>query len=152
AMHAWAEADLEHARTSGKRWLVVFLHHPPYSRGTHDSTQEPDLIRLHDDLVPLFESQGVDLVLAGHSHVYERSFLAKNEAVLQASVDAYTKIGSPDGTVYLVTGCGGKTGSGPLDHPLMARSYGNVAGFNAFDVSWSELRGRFVQSDGTTTD
>src|SRR5262245_55113684 len=152
AMFDWAEADLADAHARGKRWLVVFMHHPPYSRGTHDSTTEPDLIKLHDDLVPLFSAQRVDLVLSGHSHVYERSFLAKDDAVLQSNVSEYSKIVSPDGTVYLVSGCGGKTGSGPLDHPLMARSYGNVAGFNVIDVSWSELRGRFVESDGTTTD
>jgi PKD repeat protein len=152
AMHAWADADLAHARARGKRWLVVFLHHPPYSRGTHDSTSESELIRLHDNLVPLFESHDVDLVLSGHSHVYERSFLARDDAILQADVAEYTKVGSPDGTVYMVTGCGGKSGSGPLDHPLMARSYGSVLGFNVMDVSWEELRGRFIEDDGRTTD
>jgi len=152
AMFDWAEADLANARARGKRWLFVYMHHPPYSRGTHDSTSESDLIQLHDDLVPLFDSQRVDMVLSGHSHVYERSFLAKGDAVLQASVTEYSKIVSPDGTVYLVTGCGGKTGSGPLDLSLMARSYGDVAGFNVIDVSWSEVRGRFVERDGLTTD
>jgi MYXO-CTERM domain-containing protein len=152
AMYAWAEADLANAQARGKRWLFVYMHHPPYSRGTHDSTQESDLIQLHDDLVPLFERMDVDMVLAGHSHVYERSFLAKGDAVLQGDASEYSKIVSPDGTLYLVTGCGGKTGSGPLDHPLMARSYGSVAGFSVIDVSWSEVRGRFVERDGRTTD
>jgi MYXO-CTERM domain-containing protein len=152
AMHAWAEADLADARARGKRWLFVYMHHPPYSRGTHDSTAEPDLIQLHADLVPLFEAQGVDLVMTGHSHVYERSFLARDDAVLQADLAEYSKIGSPDGTVYLVSGCGGRTGSGPLDHPLMARSYGDVAGISVIDVSWSEVRGRFLERDGRTTD
>jgi len=152
AMYAWLEDDLDQARARGKRWLIVFMHHPPYSRGTHDSTSESDLITLHANLVPLFGAEGVDLVLTGHSHVYERSFLAKNDAILQANVSEYTKIGSPDGTVYLVTGCGGESGTGPLDHPLMARGYGNVYGFNLFDVSHEELRGRFVERDGRTTD
>jgi PKD repeat protein len=152
AMYTWAEADLAHARARGKRWLFVLMHHPPYTRGTHDSTSESDLIALHDDLVPLFEAQGVDLVLTGHSHVYERSYLARNDAVLQSHASEYTKIGSPDGTVYLVTGCGGASGSGPLDHPLMARSLGGVFGFNVIDVSWSEVRGRFRERDGRTTD
>lgn len=152
AQYAWLEDDLEHARARGKRWLFVFMHHPPYTRGTHDSTSESELITLRANLVPLFDAKDVDLVMTGHSHVYERSFLARNHAVLQADLADYTKIASPDGTVYLVTGCGGKTGSGPLDHPLMARAFGNVAGFNTIDVSWSEVRGRFIERDGRTTD
>jgi hypothetical protein len=151
-MFTWAEADLADARARGKRWRFVYMHHPPYTRGTHDSTAEPDLIALHDHLVPLFSAQGVDLVMTGHSHVYERSFLVKDDAVLQPDPSDYAKIGSPDGTIYLVSGCGGRPAPARLDHPLMARSPGNVAGFSLIDVSWSEVRGRFVQSDGSTTD
>ena len=152
AQYLWLEADLQDARARGKRWLFVFMHHPPYTRGTHDSTSEGDLIALRANLVPLLERENVDMVLTGHSHVYERSFLTRNDAVLQADPAEYTKITSPNGTVYLVTGCGGKTGSGPLDHPLMARAFGNVAGFSVLDVSWSEVRARFVERSGATTD
>jgi PKD repeat protein len=152
AMHAWLEADLDSAHARGKRWLFVFMHHPPYTHGTHDSDSESDLQQVHDDLVPLFDAKDVDMVLTGHSHVYERSFLARNDAILQGDLSDYSKISSPDGTLYLVTGCGGKTGSGTLDHPLMARSYGDVAGFNILDVSWEEVQASFVESDGRTTD
>ena len=151
-MYRWASDDLDHARASGKRWLFVFMHHPPYSRGTHDSTSETELIELHDNLVPLFDEKQVDLVMVGHSHVYERSFLIKEDAILQADETDYTKSASPDGTIYVVSGCGGQIGSGPLDLPVMARSYGDVNGFSVVDVSWSEVRGRFIERDGTTTD
>jgi len=151
-MYTWLQDDLDAAHARGQRWLVVYMHHPVYSRGTHDSTQEGELIRLHDDLVPLFEAEGVDLVVSGHSHVYERSYLLKDEAILQSDPSDYTKIDSPDGTLYLVTGCAGEHGTGPLDLPIMARAYGDVLGFSLFDVSWEELRGRFVERDGRTTD
>jgi PKD repeat protein len=151
-MYLWAEADLAAARARGARWLFVFMHHPPYSRGSHDSTMEQELIDLRADLVPLFEAQDVDMVLVGHSHSYERSFLAQGDAILQPDVSEYSKIGSPDGTIYLVSGCGGKSDTGPLDHPLMARSRGDILGFSVIDVSWEEVRGRFIESDGRTTD
>jgi hypothetical protein len=128
------------------------MHKPVYSRGTHDSTEEADLIELHDNLVPLFDAEGVDLVLSGHSHDYERSYLLRNDAILQADPADYSKTGSSDGTVYVVTGCAGQRGSGPLDHPFMARSYGQVIGFSVFDVGFDELRGRFLEVDGRTTD
>ncbi len=152
AMYEWLADDLDDARARGKRWLFAFLHHPPYSKGTHDSDDEGDLIAVRENLVPMFESKGVDMVMVGHSHNYERSYLARNDAILQNHPNDYTKIGSPNGTIYLVSGCGGKTGSGSLDHPLMATSYGSVAGFNVIDVSHDELRGYFVERDGETTD
>ncbi len=58
---AWARGR---ARSSRARWQAVVLHHPPYSSGSvHGSTpsfQWP------------FAQWGVDLVLAGHDHGYER--------------------------------------------------------------------------------
>lgn len=152
AMYRWLEDDLEHANAQGKRWLVVFMHHPPYSRGTHNSDAESYLVELREALVPLFEAQGVDLVLTGHSHVYERSYLVKDDAILQGHASSYTKYGSPDGTIYLVNGCGGASGSGSLDHPLMAVSRGNVEGTNVFDVDHDSIRGWFIENDGSTTD
>jgi len=151
-MSTWLTDDLADARARGKRWLIVFLHKPPYSRGSHDSTAEPDLIKLHDDLVPLFDANHVDLVLSGHSHSYERSFLLQGDAVLQPDLTDYSKLKSGDGTVYVVTGCAGNNGSGPLDLPIMAVSLSNVFGFSQFDVNWSSLRGRFIERDGRTTD
>jgi hypothetical protein len=45
----------------------VVLHEPPWAAGTHsndDATQSA--------LCPLFEGEGVDVVLAGHNHNYAR--------------------------------------------------------------------------------
>ena len=151
-MYTWLEDDLEAAHARGQRWLVVYMHHPVYTRGTHDSTQEGELIRLHDNLVPLFESEKVDLVLSGHSHVYERSYLLENEAILQSDLTDYTKIASPDGTIYLVTGCAGEHGTGPLDLPIMARSYGEVLGFSMFDVGWQGCVGASSSATGAPRD
>lgn len=61
----WLEATLA-ANTS--TWTIVQLHHPPFSGGWHGSD---DAAR--DAFVPLFEDYGVDLVLSGHDHDYQRS-------------------------------------------------------------------------------
>ncbi|MQA98848.1 MAG: hypothetical protein GEU78_00910 [Actinobacteria bacterium] len=49
----------------GDIYTVVAMHHPVFSPGTHGSTPgfRPDLPRL-------FRAAGVDLVLAGHDHLY----------------------------------------------------------------------------------
>jgi len=63
--------------TSQARWKVVFLHHSIYSaatkRGGHGG--EASVLRLRARLQPIFVGHGVDLVLAGHDHHYDRSTL-----------------------------------------------------------------------------
>ena len=65
AQLAWLKTTLDSARA---RWIVVALHHPPFSAGVHGSDEET-----RELFVPLFEAHGVDLVLAGHDHDYQRS-------------------------------------------------------------------------------
>ena len=62
---AFLERDLAATR---KRWKVAFLHRSPYGSSRHGGDQT-----VRDDLEPLFARHGVDLVFAGHDHVYERS-------------------------------------------------------------------------------
>lgn len=66
------QAQLEWLRSTltGPRptWTIVTMHHPAYSAGKHGSDGD---VRRH--FVPLFEEFGVDLVLSGHDHDYQRS-------------------------------------------------------------------------------
>ncbi len=71
-MAQWLREDLSRVQS---KWLVAFFHHPPYSKGTHDSDVEWRLVEMREHILPILESHGVDLVLAGHSHTYERSML-----------------------------------------------------------------------------
>lgn len=48
-------------------WKVVLLHHPAFSCGGYVGDA-----RVRRRLVPIFERRGVDLVLAGHDHNYQR--------------------------------------------------------------------------------
>jgi len=75
AMAQWLKEDL--AKTSPEKtdWLIAFWHHPPYTKGSHDSDKERQLIEMRELILPILESSGVDLVLTGHSHIYERSML-----------------------------------------------------------------------------
>jgi 3',5'-cyclic AMP phosphodiesterase CpdA len=50
------------------RWRIVALHHPPYSAGYQGSSE-----RVREVFAPIFERYGVQLVLSGHDHDYQRS-------------------------------------------------------------------------------
>ena len=66
------EADLA---ATDQDWIIAFWHPPSYTKGSHDSDTEIRLIEMRENLLPILENHGVDLVLTGHSHSYERSFL-----------------------------------------------------------------------------
>ena len=61
----WLEKELA---ASNDDWKIVFFHHPLYSDGRFHG---PDL-DLRKQLMPIFEKYGVNVVLSGHDHVYER--------------------------------------------------------------------------------
>jgi len=72
----WLEDDLAATTLD---WIIVYYHHPPYTKGAHDSDDPADsngrMIWMRENVLPVLDDYGVDLVLAGHSHSYERSFL-----------------------------------------------------------------------------
>jgi hypothetical protein len=89
---AWLEADL--AATT-QPWKIAFMHHPTWSSGEHGSSN------LARSFTPIFEKYGVDLVLTGHDHNYERSRPMKGTAAVAP--------GTPGAITYVVAGNGGAT-------------------------------------------
>ncbi|MBL9087401.1 MAG: metallophosphoesterase [Planctomycetia bacterium] len=97
AQRAWLDGDL--AATS-RPWRVVAFHHLVYSSGEHGDT--PGLAA---SLGPVLDARGVDLVLAGHDHDYERTHPVLAGAATDTSGGpAYA---DPSGPVYVVSGGGG---------------------------------------------
>lgn len=162
AMVQWLEMDL--AATAAE-WVIAYFHHPPYTDGTHqdDESRQEDMRRM---VLPVLEAAGVDLVLAGHSHIYERSYLLRGGyhaglpggGATAAIVDmgdgrpdgdgAYR---ADDGTLYVVAGHGGAGVGGTGRHPLMAVT--EIAnGSCLVDVEGGLLTVRNVRADGAITD
>ena len=93
----WLEATL---RSSDDPWKIVAIHHPPYSAGYQGSSLE-----IRRELAPLMEEYGVQLVLSGHDHDYQRS----------------TTI---NGVTYVVSGAGsGSRRTGEDDFTAMSFSW-----------------------------
>ncbi|MBC7851606.1 MAG: metallophosphoesterase family protein [Chitinophagaceae bacterium] len=70
----WVKADLA---ATNKKWVVAYWHHPPYTKGSHSSDTEGELINMRENFIRILERHGVDLIVCGHSHDYERSYLLK---------------------------------------------------------------------------
>jgi hypothetical protein len=60
--------------------VIAYWHHAPYTMGNHTADQEMELVKIRENFLPILERFGVDLVLRGHSHYYERSRLMKGGA------------------------------------------------------------------------
>lgn len=169
-MYRWCETDLE---STTQDWIVAFFHHPPYSKGGHDSDTEAQMITMREVFGRLLEDHGVSLVLSGHSHSYERSYLIDGhyghsstfsvgvhavDANLGLEVDgvgAYTRDPGPHGgAVYMVAGNAGRVSSSPditLDHPAMAWSEIEL-GSVVLDVVGGRMDVQFLDNQGATRD
>jgi hypothetical protein len=167
-MYQWLEADLQ---ANTQKWVICYFHHPPYTKGTHNSDNEIESINIRQNLNPLFEQYNVDLVLSGHSHNYERSYLLKghfgtantlNASMLVNSTQGDTfpfyKKNTPSGkgTVYAVCGNSGKGGVVPVQtdypHTAMVRSYNTFYGSMLLDFKADSLIAKFLSSDGVIRD
>jgi hypothetical protein len=110
AQKAWLEKELAAARSDHDvDWIVVCMHQVAIS--TVDKFNGADL-GIREEWVPLFDKYGVDLVVCGHEHHYERSHpIRGQEANVTltpvATATATDVIDTTKGTVHMVIGGGG---------------------------------------------
>jgi acid phosphatase type 7 len=175
-MMQWLKADLAQTK---RDWIIAFFHHPTYTKGTHDSDKDSDSQGRMNDMraifLPVLEQGGVDLVLTGHSHVYERSWLMDGHYGKSDTFNAGQHVkqkqdGRSDGQgvyrkprsrtpnvgeVNIVTGSAGHAGSASkppaLNHPAFYLSL-NEAGSSVVDVDGLKLDFVFLNEKGEKRD
>ncbi len=162
-MLTWLKNDL---LATTQNWTIAFWHHPPYSKGSHNSDSARRLRNMRENVLPILESHAVDLVLSGHSHSYERSFLLHGHYEHSTTLDPATMIldggdGRSDGdgaylktstgAVYVVAGSSGKIGGGRLNHPVMHVSL-PLLGSLVLDVDGDRLDATFISDTGSVED
>ena len=119
AFQKWVEADL---KGSDARWKFVTFHHGAFNVGQHHRYEQQMRV-----LAPIFEAHGVNFVLSGHEHNYQRTvpirFTPKDttkahklhtkdriitgEFKLDLAFDGVQRT-KADGVIYITTGAGGK--------------------------------------------
>ena len=160
AQCVWLKNDLA---VNTKKWVVVYFHHPPYTKTSHNSdTETADLMLIRERFIRILERYGVDLILCGHSHGYERSYLLKNyfnnpsSPLLDANfnIATHTATGNNQnakydgtanscpynynsgqinhGSVYIVAGSSGQIGGSAAGYPHDAMYYSNNTNGGSF--------------------
>ncbi|KFE63158.1 metallophosphoesterase [Hyalangium minutum] len=137
AQRAWLEQDLAQSRAP---WKIVYMHHPPWSSGDHGSQ-----LTVRREFGPLFEQYGVDLVLTGHDHNYERS---------KPMIGDRVATGSEKGITYLVVGGGGANlrefSTEKQDWSVLRNN--TVHGFLDVDVKEGTLSAKLMTPEGSVVD
>ena len=169
----WIKADL--AANKNKDWVVAYWHHPPYTLGTHNSDTEVELVKIRENFIRILERYGVDLILCGHSHVYERSKLMKghfdktntfnasihNQSQSSGKYDGtdnscpYLKTSEVNtGTVYAVVGSSGQIGGVNPGFPQKAMYYSDAdrGGSMLLEVEGNRLDAKWIAADGQVRD
>ncbi|HYH99958.1 metallophosphoesterase [Hyalangium sp.] len=137
AQKAWLEQDLAASQTA---WKIVYFHHATWSTGAWGSA-----LKMRSEFAPIFEKHGVDLVLTGHDHHYERTRPMIGDAVAPAG---------QNGVTYLVVGGGGanlRYISSKQPEWSVTRN-NKVHGFLDVDVTGGTLLGRLLTPEGEVVD
>jgi hypothetical protein len=175
-MATWLQSDLQ---ANTQEWTIAYWHHPPYTKGSHDSDNpnflDGELPEVRQNIIPILENYGVDLILNGHSHVYERSYLLDGHYGYSSSFQQNMKVdntsgsypascpyrkntaqsASHKGTVYVVCGCSGKHDSSPSSgwpHPAFYNYTYTEMGSMAVEVKNNKLVGKFITTTGNIFD
>lgn len=120
---AWLQAIL---REEPAPWTIALLHHPPYSGGYHGSD-----LAVRAQFAPVFSRFGVDLVLSGHDHDYQRTVPI-------------------DGVTYVVTGAAAKLRS--TDRADFADVAWSTNSFVDLAVYGDHIQLRAIDQSGHTFD
>jgi predicted phosphodiesterase len=125
---AWLESEL--AKDTSE-WKVCFMHHAPYSSAKKHGSDS----QLREVVEPIFLKYGVDVVLTGHDHIYERTKPQK-------------------GIYYFVSGAGGKIRSGDVKDrsPLTEKAYDRDLHFMLFEVAGDQMHFQAITRTGETID
>lgn len=170
----WLKQDLDN--NANKQWVIAYWHHPPFTKGSHDSDIETELVQIRTNFIKILERYGVDLVLCGHSHDYERTRLQKgfydveanfNPSVhnLSSSSGRYngtanacpyykSAANNNQGTVYVVSGSAGQLGgtTSGSPHNAMCFSDADNGGSMILEIEGNRLDAKWICADGDIRD
>jgi predicted phosphodiesterase len=171
AQHSFVESELEDAASdSSIDWIIVAMHRQMYGSPSDasgvDSAHTLNLIEAYH---PLFQKYGVDLVLYGHNHYYERTYPLNYSSDEENDDDdddddsdgpfittrETTNYLSPDGQIFITIGTGGQSIFEFTDRkPYVVSQFDEGYGFLDITITdgGEKLVGIFYENDGSIED
>jgi len=123
----WLENTL---KASTEPWKIVYFHHPLYSNGDRHGSN----VELRVRLEPMLVAYGVDVVMSGHDHIYER-------------------LAPQKGITYFVIGSSGQLRRGGITpSPTTAKGYADDQAFSLMEIAGTALSFRTISRTGATID
>ena len=125
----WLRSDLD--AHSDYPWKIIVQHRPPYSSSVRYYNN--DTVDLLTTLVPIYEEYGVDMVIAGHDHWYER---------LESNNVSYVVAGSSGAPLYSLIPAYSINESiiaESVYHAIYLEAYENQLAFHAFRGDYSTI-------------
>jgi 3',5'-cyclic AMP phosphodiesterase CpdA len=124
---AWLRKELE---DSGSRWKITYFHHPLYTSGRYRSGARV----LRGSVEPILLAGGVDVVLSGHEHFYER-------------------IQPQNGITYFISGAGGALRRDDIrPSTITAKGFDDDCHFMLVEISGDKLYFQAISRTGATVD
>ena len=159
SQYNFVKKDLESASSNPNiHWIIVTFHQPAYSSPNSCSSCKA-ATSIRDTYHPMFDQYGVDLVLEGHVHNYQRSYpliFNKNDPSkpLVTNTDKNRYV-DPKGPIFIIVGTGGIN-----FHSLAGKESYIVnqqdAKFGFLNIHFSDdgklLGGTFYANDGSILD
>lgn len=130
-------------------WIIIFFHKPFYSAGDSKIT---DMRRNYH---PLFQNFGVDLVIQGHLHNYQRTYpLLYNDdrnskPIVSDKEQSYYH--DPSGIIFVIAGTGGKSLNSVNNEPYLASTYEGYGCINV-EIEGKSMNVEYYSDTNNTID
>jgi predicted phosphodiesterase len=117
-------------KSATEQWKIVYFHHPLYSNGDRHGSN----VELRVRLEPILVAHGVDVVMSGHDHTYER-------------------IVPQNGITYFVIGSSGQLRRGGLTpSPITAAGFADDQAFTVMEIAGPDLTFQTLSRTGRIVD
>jgi 3',5'-cyclic AMP phosphodiesterase CpdA len=135
-MLRWLDNDL---RSTRQFWKIVYFHQPPFAKGPNEFDLPTFNARQY--VVPILDANGVQIVLGGHEHSYQRSVPIRKSSFVDLGV----------GTSYFTSGGGGAILYDVSMVPLIAAAKSAFHYLRA-EVQGTQLTMHSIRYDGVELD
>ena len=150
--YSWLEQELQSVDRSKTPFVIVYGHSPMYSSNSYHGSE----VELRTAVEQLYVDHGVDFVIAGHDHFYERTWPVSAEIVMDTG-NGFDRFARGEAPIHLVIGMAGRSAYEDLDEPQpewSAYRENSTYGWTrwVYDGDAREISMVFYRLDGTIGD